>query len=77
MSTPFSTDVVATQPAPTGTRQRATLHIEIDYDGAHLDARDVIPSARIWIGDSLEGRTGITGWRITGTLEPATEEATR
>lgn len=55
-------------------RQRATLQVEITFDGGRYEVRDLIPVSRIWIGDSLDGRTGVTGWRITGSAELVDEE---
>ncbi|UXY25028.1 hypothetical protein N8I84_42130 (plasmid) [Streptomyces cynarae] len=57
-------------------QQRATLQVEITFDG-HQDPRDLVPTARLWIGESLDGRTGVTGWRITGRTEAAIEEPAR
>ena len=58
------------------TRQHAVLTVAVTYDADQIQARDLIPTARIRIGDSLEGLAGVTGWRITAA-EPVVEEPAR
>ncbi|MFF7190539.1 hypothetical protein ACFZAR_36210 [Streptomyces sp. NPDC008222] len=53
---------------------RARLIVDIDFDDTS-DPRDLIPVTRLWLGEGLEGRRGVLGWRITGTTEPTEEPA--
>jgi hypothetical protein len=50
--------------------RRARLTVDIEFDDTR-DPRDLIPVTRLWLGESLDGRPGVLGWRITETPEPA------
>ena len=58
------------QPGGTVSRKRATLTVEVTFDGTYYDLSEIVSVAEDWIHAGLEDRDDVRGVTITGTAEP-------